>query len=145
MVQRKHTSLILGSMLTLSLFPALLVSQVGPGFRFMVDTFLVVTLPLGVILPLSLVLCIRQRVLRTWAILGFLFLELLLILFEQWAGHRLLGEMGDKGRVKGQTVLFEFLLFWCFSSVVWLEHSLTKLTGGLGRFMPCRIALTCLG
>ena len=66
-----------------------------PGFF----TFLVLTLLPGrtvlvscVVLPPSLVPCIGQRVLMTWATLEFL-LELL-ILFEQWAGHRLLREKG---------------------------------------------------
>ena len=42
-------------------------------------------------LLLSFELCIGRQVLRIWVILVFLFLELL-ILFEQWAGHRLLSE-----------------------------------------------------
>ena len=40
----QHVCLLLGLVLTLPLFPALLVSQVDPGFRLMADIFLVVIL-----------------------------------------------------------------------------------------------------
>ena len=79
-VLRKLTSLLLGLMLILPLFLALLVSWVGPGFKFMVVTFLVLMLLPGLTvlvscvgLPLSLVSCIGQRVPMRLVILEFLF------------------------------------------------------------------------
>ena len=77
---------------------------------------------------------------------GISFLELL-ILFEQWAGHRLLRERVSRPHVRANRPILipsvpvsegieirngcQFL-----SSLV---RALTKLPGGLGRFLPCRV------
>ena len=77
---------------------------------------------------------------------GISFLELL-ILFEQWAGHRLLSEKVTRPHVRADRPILipsvsvsegieirhgcQFL-----SSLV---HALAKLPGGLGRFLPCEL------
>ena len=77
---------------------------------------------------------------------GVSFLELL-ILFEQWAGHRLLSEKVTKPHVRANRPIWipsvpvsegietrhgcQFI-----SSLV---RALAKLPGGLGRFLPCRL------
>ena len=61
--------------------------------------------------PSFLVLCTGLLVLLTWLILGFPFLELLLlILFEQWAGHRLLSDKVTGPHVRARR--FNFVSFY---------------------------------
>ena len=75
---------------------------------------------------------------------GLSFLELL-ILFEQWAGHRLLSEKFTRPHVRaGRPILFPSVPV---SEGIEIRHgcqflsslvrALAKLLGGLGRFMPC--------
>ena len=82
--------------------------------------------------------------LMTWVILEFLFLELL-ILFEQWAGHRLLSEKVTWPHVRANR---PFLIPSVpMSEGIEIRHgchfisslvrALTKLPGGLGPLMPC--------
>ena len=136
-----------------SLFPALLVSCMGPGCRFMVVAFLVLILLPGLtvlVFCLELLLfsipCIGQRVLMTWAILEFSCLELL-ILLEQWAGHRLLSEKVTRPHVRANRPIF--IPSFPVSEGIEIQHgcqflsslvcALAKLPGGIGRFLPCRI------
>ena len=97
-------------------------------------------------LLLSLVPCSGRWVLMTWAILAFLFLKLL-ILFEQWAGHKLLSEKVTKPHVRAnRPVSFPSVPV---SEGIEIRHgcqfisslvgALAKLAGGLGRFLPCGI------
>ena len=79
-VLKRHSSLLLGLMLILPLFPALLAFRVGPGFRFMVVAYLVL-----ILLPSLTVLVFCENLLLFFgtlhwptgsgnmAILGFLF------------------------------------------------------------------------
>ena len=71
----------------------------------------------------------------------------LLILFEQWAGHRLLSEKVTRPHVRaGRPILLPSVpvsegievRHWCqfLSSLI---RALAKLPGGLGRFMPCNL------
>ena len=95
---------------------------------------------------LSLVPCIGRRVLMTWAILVFLFLEVL-ILFEQWAGHRLISEKVTRPHVRANCPIL--VPSFPVSEGVEIRHgclfissfvrALTMLPGGLGRFLPCGI------
>ena len=84
-------------------------------------------------------------VLLTWVILGFHFWNL--ILFEQWAGHRLLSQKVTRPHVRaGRPILFPSvpvsegieIRHGCqfLSSIV---RALAKLPGGLGRFLPCSL------
>ena len=77
---------------------------------------------------------------------GISFLELL-ILLEQWAGHRLLSEKVTRPHVRaGRPILVPSvpvsegieIRHGCqfISSLVW---ALGKLPGGLGRFLPCQV------
>ena len=77
---------------------------------------------------------------------GISFFELL-ILFEQWAGHRLLGEKVTRPHVRaGRPILVSSvpvsegmeIRHGCqfISSLV---RALGKLPGGLGRFLPCQV------
>ena len=77
---------------------------------------------------------------------GVSFLELL-ILFEQWAGHRLLSEKVTRPHVRaGRPISVSSvpvsegieIRHWCqfISSLV---RALGKLPGGLGRFLPCQV------
>ena len=77
---------------------------------------------------------------------GISFLELL-ILFEQWAGHRLLSEKVTGPHVRaGRPILFPSVPV---SEGIEIRHgcqvlsslvrALAKLPGGLGRFMPCSL------
>ena len=77
---------------------------------------------------------------------GISFLELL-ILFEQWAGHRLLSEKVTGPHVRaGRPILFPSVPV---SEGIEIRHgcqflsslirALAKLPGGLGRFMPCNL------
>ena len=77
---------------------------------------------------------------------GISFLELL-ILFEQWAGHRLLSEKVTRPHVRaGRSILFPSVPV---SEGIDLRHgcqflsssvrALAKLPGGLGRFLPCSL------
>ena len=76
---------------------------------------------------------------------GISFLELL-ILFEQWAGHRLFSEKVTRPRTRASRPILipsvlvsegiEIRLGCQFSSLV---RALAKLPGGLGRFMPCSL------
>ena len=78
---------------------------------------------------------------------GVSYLEVL-ILFEQWAGHRLLSEKVTRPHVMGLIVPFRFPLFLCqrelkfdmvvSSSVAWLR-TLAKFPGGMGGLLPCGI------
>ena len=152
-VGRKLARLISGSMSILHLYPALLASLVGPLFRFMVVAFLVLILPPGltvwvssVSLLLSLVPCIGRWVLMTWTIWVFSFLELL-ILFEQWAGHRLLNERVTWSHVwANRPILIPSVpvsegieIRHACQFLTSLERALAKLPGGLGRFLPWRL------
>ena len=76
--------------------------------------------------------------------LGISFLELL-ILFEQWAGHPLLGEKVTRPHVRaGRSILLPCVPV---SKGIEIRHgcqflsslvrALAKLPGGLGRFLPC--------
>ena len=71
----------------------------------------------------------------------------LLILFEQWAGHRLLSEKVTRPHVRaGRPILFPSVPV---SEGIEIRHgcqflsslirALAKLPGGLGRFMPCSL------
>ena len=77
---------------------------------------------------------------------GISFLELL-ILFEQWAGHRLLSEKVTRPRVRaGRPISLPSVPV---SEGIEIRHgcqflssllrALGKLPGGLGRFLPCRL------
>ena len=77
---------------------------------------------------------------------GISFLELL-ILFEQWAGHRLLSEKVTRPHVRaGRPILLPSVLV---SEGIEIRHgcqflsslvrALSKLPGGLGRFLPCNL------
>ena len=77
---------------------------------------------------------------------GISFLELLL-LFEQWAGHRLLGEKVTRPHVRaGRPILLPSVPV---SEGIEIRHgcqflsslirALAKLPGGLGRFLPCNL------
>ena len=77
--------------------------------------------------PLFLILYIGLPVLLTLVILVFPFFELL-ILFEQWAGHRLLSAVPVSEGIEIRHGC-QFL-----SSLV---RAFAKLPGGLGRFVPC--------
>ena len=76
----------------------------------------------------------------------FPFLELL-ILFEQWAGHRLLSEKVTRPRVRaGRSILFPSVpvsegieIRHGFQFLSSLVRALAKLPGGLGRFLPCSL------
>ena len=78
---------------------------------------------------------------------GISFLELLLILFEQWAGHRLLSEKVTRPHVRaGRPISLPSVPV---SEGIEIRHgcqflssllrALGKLPGGLGRFLPCRL------
>ena len=97
-------------------------------------------------LLLFLTLCLGHLVPMTFGHFGVSFLELL-ILSEQWAGHRLLGEKVTRPHVRANRPILipsvpvsegiekrhgcQFL-----SSLV---RALAKLPGGLGRFLPCKL------
>ena len=70
---------------------------------------------------------------------GVSFLELL-ILFEQWAGHRLLSEKVTRPHVLPSVPVSEGIEIrhGCqfLSSLV---RALDKLPGGIGRFLPCTL------
>ena len=75
------------------------------------------------------------------------FLELL-ILFEQWAGHRLLSEKVTANRPvlipsvpvsEGTEIRHGCQFLSC------LVRALAKLPGGIGGFLPCGLALICPG
>ena len=81
---------------------------------------------------------------RDFGHFGISFLELL-ILFEQWAGHRLLSEKVTRPHVRaGRSILFPSVPV---SEGIEIRHgcqflsslvrALAKLPGGLGRFLPC--------
>ena len=85
-------------------------------------------------------------VLLIWVILGVSFLELL-ILFEQWAGHRLLSEKVTRPHVRaGRSILLPSVPV---SEGIEIRHgcqflsslvrALAKLPGVLGRFLPCSL------
>ena len=87
---------------------------------------------------------LKVLVLMTLVILVFPFLELL-ILFEQWAGHRLLSEKVTRPHVTANRPILipsvpvseglEIRHDCQFISS--LVRALAKLPGGLGRFLPC--------
>ena len=71
----------------------------------------------------------------------------LLILLEQWAGHRLLGEKVTRPHIRaGRPILFPSVPV---SEGIEIRHgcqflsslvrALAKLPGGLGRFLPCNL------
>ena len=64
---------------------------------------------------------------------GISFLELL-ILFEQWAGHRLLSEKVTRPHVRANRPIEIRHVCQFLSSLL---RALAKLPGGLGRFLPC--------
>ena len=83
---------------------------------------------------------------RDFGHFGISFLELL-ILFEQWAGHRLLSEKVTRPHVRaGRSILFPSVPV---SEGIEIRHgcqflgslvrALAKLPGGLGRFLPCSL------
>ena len=139
----RFVSLQFGLMLILPLFLALLVSRV---------TLLVLTFLLGLRVLLYWLGSLPFLVLH-WPSDsvdlghdGISFLELL-ILFEQWAGHRLLGEKVTRPHVRaGRPILVSSvpvsegmeIRHGCqfISSLV---RALGKLPGGLGRFLPCQV------
>ena len=77
---------------------------------------------------------------------GVSFLELL-ILFEQWAGHRLLSEKVTRPHVRANRLILVPSV--PVSEGIEIRHgcqflgslvrALAKLPGGLGRFLPCRL------
>ena len=77
---------------------------------------------------------------------GISFLELL-ILFEQWAGHRLLGEKvtrphvraGRPTSVSSVPVSEGMEIRHGCQFISSLVRALGKLPGGLGRFLPCQV------
>ena len=79
---------------------------------------------------------------------GISFLELL-ILFEQWAGHRLLSEKVTRPHVRASRPIL--IPSVPVSEGIEIRHgcqfisslvrAFAKLPGGLGRFLPCRIGL----
>ena len=84
---------------------------------------------------------------------GISFLELL-ILFEQWAGHRLLSEKATRPHVRAHRPIL--IPSVPVSERIEIRHgcqflsssvrALAKLPGGLGRFLPCRfLVLICPG
>ena len=97
-------------------------------------------------LPLFFLLYIGPLVLLILDILVYPFLELL-ILFEQWAGHRLLSEKVTRApaRAKRPIVIPSVLVSeeieirrGC-QFLGSLVRALAKLPGGIGRFLPCRL------
>ena len=137
-MHEKLASLLLGSMLILPLSLVLLVSWVGHGFNFMGSSISGADIAAW---PYSVgILCKFTAFLGTlhWPMgsddmghFGVSFLELL-VLFEQWAGHRLLSDKVTRPHVRFGSVLFWFPLFLCLkelkfdmvvsSSAVWLER-----------------------
>ena len=85
-------------------------------------------------------------VLLIWVMMGSPFLELL-ILFEQWAGHRLLGEQvtgphvrdGRPISVSSVPVSEGMEIRHGCQFISSLVRALGKLPGGLGRFLPCQV------
>ena len=84
----------------------LLASCAGLGFRFMVGAFPVLTLVPGIAVSVccarslpSCFLCIGRLDLRIWGISRISYQEIV-ILFEQWAGHRLLSEKVTRPHVR---------------------------------------------
>ena len=77
---------------------------------------------------------------------GVSFLELL-ILFEQWAGHRLLSEKVTRPHVRAnRRILLPSVpvsegieIRHCCQFLSSLVRALAELPGGLGRFLPCRL------
>ena len=74
----------------------------------------------------------------TLVILVFPFLELL-ILFEQWAGHRLLSEKVTRPHVRANPVSEGIEIRHGCQFLSSLVRAFAKLPGGLGRFMPCNL------
>ena len=70
-----------------------------------------------------------------------------LILFEQWAGHRLLSEKVTRPHVRANRPML--ILSVPMSEGIEIRHgcqflsclvrALAKLSGGLGRFLPCSL------
>ena len=91
------------------------------------------------------VLCIGLQVMRIWGHFGVSFLEVL-ILFGQWAGHRLLSEKVTRHHVRANRPIFYFLCA-CFRgnrnkaglSIHYQLGSGFGQAGGIGRFLPCRV------
>ena len=119
----------------------------------MLVTLLMLTLLLG---PIVVGILVRftsflgtlhwHLALLTWVIFGISFLELL-ILFEQWAAHRLLSEKVIRPHVRaGRPISLPSVPV---SEGIEIRHgcqflssllrALGKLPGGLGRFLPCRL------
>ena len=81
-----------------------------------------------------------------WGHFGISFLELLII-FEQWAGHRLLSEKVTRPHVRANRpilipsvpVLERIEIRHGCQFLSSLVRALAKLPGGLGRFLPCSL------
>ena len=120
------------------------VNHDGRGFpALMVGAFPVLTLLPGFIVSVccvsslpSYVLCIGRLEPRIWGIF-VCYLEVS-ILFEQWAGQRLLGEKVTRSHVRARRPISISSVPMSFgmSSVV---RVLRELPGGVGRFLPCRV------
>ena len=149
----KVRKLAIGLMLTLHLFLALLVFLITLGFRFLLVALLVLTLLLW---PCSVGMLIRNASFlaslhlpsgtEDFGHFGISFLELL-ILFEQWAGHRLLSEKVTRPHSRaGRPILIPSvpvsegieIRHGC-QFVSSLVRALSKLPGGIGRFLPCSL------
>ena len=141
----RGVGLLLGLMLILPLYLALLVSWGGHGFKF-----------IGAVFPYSVgILCKFTAFLETlhWPVgsedmghLGISFSELL-ILFEQWAGHRLLSEKVTSPRFRANRPIL--IPSVPVSEGIEIRHgcpfisslvrALAELPGGIGRFLPAGI------
>ena len=111
-VSLKLASLLSGSMLILPLSLVLLVSWVGHGFNFMAVEFLVLTLLPGLTVLAFFVNLLPFIGTLHWPVgsedlchFGVSFFELL-ILFEQWAGHRLLSEKVTRPRTRASRITY---------------------------------------
>ena len=124
----------------------------GPGFGFMVVQFVVLMLLPGLTVLVS---CLS---LPPWYLasapvgsdnfchFGVSFLELL-VLFEQWTGHRLLSEKVTRPHVRADRPML--IPSVPVSEGIEIRHgcqfisslirALAKLPGGIGRFLPCKV------
>ena len=125
----------------------------GARFKLMLVALLVLTLLLGhtvlvfcLGLLLFLLLNIGLLVPTTFGHFGVSCLELL-ILFEQWAGHRLLSEKVTRPHVRAHRPIL--IPSVPVSEGIEIRHgcqfvsslvrALSKFPGGLGRFLPCSL------
>ena len=126
-----------------------LVFFMGLGCRCLVVVFLVRILLLGRIVWVCFFILLPFKyytLVVTWVILGVSYLEVL-ILFEHWLGHRLLSEMVTRLHLRANRLI-------CFplapvsegiqirqgrQFISSLFSALGKLSGGVGRFIPCAV------